>query len=194
MKYWINGIPGNDKLVIWDGNKLCKANPKEYKLREIEYSLKKSEIPDGIFSIYKSQIKTIEMDESKKYICVYFGADSYEHLQVSNAETKKEIFEEFAKTEDVIKTVKELTLAEKTKTQKKAFIVLTILFFIGFLFSVMIETLGLPTGSYPAILLLLGGLGMINLVLFYLLITLIIGIKFYLASKTTRIIHTIKFK
>jgi hypothetical protein len=194
MKYWINEIPGNDKLVIWDGNKLCKVNPKEYKLREIEHSLKKSEVPEGIFSIYKSQIKMIEMDESKKYICVYFGVDSYEHIRMLNTETKKEIFEEFAKTENVTKTVKELTLSEKTKTQRKAFIVLTILFFIGFLFSVMIESVGLPAGRYPAILLFLGGLGMINLILFYLLIFLIIGIKFYLVSKTPRIIHTIKFK
>jgi hypothetical protein len=194
MKYWINEIPGNDKLVIWDGNKIYKANPKENKMRDFESSLKKSEIPEGIFSIYKSQIKMIEMDESKKYICVYFGTDSYEHIRVLNSETKKEIFEELGKSEDVIKTLKELTQSEKTQTQKKAFIVLTFLFIIGFLFSIPIELGSLPDGKYPAILLLLGGLGMKNIILVYLLIILIIGVKFYLVSKTSRIIHAITFK
>lgn len=194
MKYWINELPGNDKLIIWDGNKLSKANPKEYKLREIENSLKKNEIPEGIFSIYKSQITQIEMDESKKYICVYFGADSYEHIRVLNTETKKEVFEEFSRTENTTTTVKELTLSEKTKTQKKVLIVLTILFFIGFIFSAMIEKGGLPEGRYPAILLFLGGLGMTNLIFVYLVIILITGIKFYLVGKTNRIIHTVYFK
>jgi len=171
MKYWINEISGNDKLVIWDGNSLYKSNPKEHKLREIEYSLKNNEIPEGIFSIYKSQIKLIEMDESKKYICVYFDVDSYEHIRISNPETKEEIFEELAKTENVSKSVKELTLSEKTKIQRRAFVVLTILFLIGFLFSMMIETGGLPDGRYPVILLFLGSFGMLNIILFYLFLT-----------------------
>jgi len=194
MKYWINEIPGNDKLVIWDGNKLCKANPPENKLREFEDTLKKNVVPEGIFSIFKPQIKSIEMDESKKYICVYFGVDSYEHIRVSNVATKIEIFEEFAKAENVTCTVKELTLSEKTKTQKKAFIVLSIFFIIGFLFSLAVEIGGLPAGRYPVILLFFGGLGMINVILFYLVVTLIIGIKFYFNRKTERIIHTIRFK
>lgn len=194
MKYWINELPGNEKIIIWDGNELYKANPKELNLREIEYSLKKGEIPEGIFSIYKSSIKKIEMDESKKYICVYFGADSYAHFRVSNADTKKEIFDELGETEGVTKTVKELSLAEKTKPQKKAFIVLTILFSIGFIFSALIEKGGLPEGSYPAILLLIGGLGMKNTILIYLLIISIIGVKFYLVSKISRVLHTIVYK
>ncbi len=193
MKYWINELPGNDKLVIWDGDNLYKANPKEHKLREIKYSLEKNEIPDGLFPIFKSQIKLIEMDESKKYICVYFGVDSYEHIRVTNAEIKEEIFEELAKTENISKNVKKLTLSEKTKIQRRAFVVLTIFFLIGFLFSIMIETGGLPDGSYPAILLFLGGFGMLNIILFYLLVVVIIGIKYYLVSKTKRIINTIKF-
>ena len=122
MKYWISELPGNDKLIIWDGNKLYKANPKEHKLREFDYSLRNKEIPVGLFAIYKSQIRLIEMDESKKYICVYFGADSSEHFRVSNTEIKKEIFNELAKTEDVIKNVKELTLSEKLKIKKKHYL------------------------------------------------------------------------
>lgn len=194
MKYWINETKGNDKLIIWDGNKLCKANPREDKLRDIEYSLKKSEIPKEIIAIDKSQIKMIEMDESKKYICVYFGVESYIHIRVLNPEIKKEIFEEIAKTENATTTIKELTLSEKTNTQKKALIVLTILFFIGFIFSVMIEKGGLPAGSYPAIILLIGGLGTTKVIVFYSIILLIIGIKFYLVRKTKRIINTIRFK
>jgi|GEM_PF-1961696 hypothetical protein len=194
MRYWINELPGNDKLVIWDGIKLYKANPNEQNLREIKYSLNKSDIPKGLFSICKSQITMVEMDESKKYICIYFGADSYEHIRVLNTETKNEIFEEFSKTENAITTVKELTLSEKTKVQKRALVVLTILFLVGFLFSIMIETGGLPDGNYPAILLFLGSFGTVNIILFYLLIVLIIGIKYYLLRKQIRIIHTIKFK
>jgi hypothetical protein len=194
MKYWINYTPGNDKLIIWDGSNLYKANPKENKLREFENSLKKNEIPKSIFAIYKSQIKLIEMDESKKYICVYFGTDSYEHFRITNIETKKEIFEEIGNSEDVVKSVKELTLAEKTKPQKKAIIVLTILFLIGFVFSIVIENGALPDGRYPAILLFIGGLGRFNIIKFYLIIILIIGLKFYFVSKTERIIHSIKFK
>jgi len=194
MKYWINEISGNDKLVIWDGEKLHKGNPKDYELRDIEYSFNKEKIPKGLFSIHKSQIRLIEMDESKKYICVYFGADSYEHIRVLNTEKKIEIFNEFTKTENVAISIKELSLSEKTKTQKKALIVLTILFIIGLFFSSMIETEALPNGRYPAILLLLGGLGMINLIIFYVIIILIIGIKYYLVSKSKKIIHSIKFK
>ena len=92
MKYWINETHGNDKLVILDSDNLYKANPKEHKLRDFRYSLEQNEIPEGLFSIYKSQIKRIEMDESKKYICVYFGADSYEHIRVTDIGIKKEIF------------------------------------------------------------------------------------------------------
>lgn len=194
MNYWINELPGNDKLLIWDENKLYKANPTEHSMREIEYSLKRNEIPNGIFWIYKSQIKLIELDESKKYICVYFGADSYEHIRVSNAEKKKDIFYEISRIENISETVKELSLSEKTKAQKMAFIVLSVLFFIGFIFAFMIEKGGLPGGSYPAILLLLGGLGMVNIIITYSVIAFIIGLKFYINSKKKRIIHTLTFK
>jgi len=194
MKYWINQEPGNDKLIIWDGNKLYKANPKEHKLRDMEYLLKKGEIPEGLFSIYKMHIKRVEMDESKNYLCVYFGGESYEHLRVTNFEIKKEIFDELSKTENTVETVKELTISEKTRIQKRALIVLTVLFLIGLIFSLMIETVGLPEGRYPVILLFLGGLGSKNVILFYLIIILIIGVKIYLVSKTSRIIHTLQFK
>jgi hypothetical protein len=194
MKYWINDLPGNDKLIIWDEDKIYKSNPSQTKLRDYEYLLKKNEIPDGLFSIYLSSIRVIEMDESKIYICIYFGVDSYEHFRISNITLKKEIFNELSKIENANITVKELTLQEKTKAQKKAFIVLTILFVIGFLFSWIIEFGGLPEGRYPVILLFLGGLGMRNISMFYLIIILIIGLKFYLNRKAQRIIHRINLK
>jgi hypothetical protein len=194
MKYWINEAPGDDKLVVWDGLKLYKTNPKEHLLRDIEYSLKNGVVPEGFFSIYKAQISIIEMDESRKYLCVYFGVDSYEHIRITNNITKTEIFEELSKSSDSEVNVKELTLSEKTKTQKRAFIVLTILFAVGFLFSSIIENGALPDGKYPAILLFIGSIGMSNIVSFYLVIILIIGVKFYLESKKNRIIHTIRFK
>lgn len=194
MKYWINEIPGSDKLIIWDGNKLYKANPQENKLREYEYLLKKNEIPEGLFSIYKSHIKLIEMDESKNYLCVYFGTESYEHFRVKNIETKKEIFEELSRTENVHTSTEELTLMEKTRIQRKAFIALTVFFILGFILSLLIGTDALPDGRYPAVLLFLGALGTKNIILIYLLILLIIGAKVYLVSKTSGIRHAIYFK
>ncbi|MCG8697714.1 MAG: hypothetical protein MI922_06635 [Bacteroidales bacterium] len=133
------------------------------------------------------------MDESKKFICVYFNADSYEHFRVTDNEVKKEIFSELTKTEGSSTNVKELTLAEKTKIQRRAFFVLTIFFVIGFLFSIMIETGSLPDGRYPAIILFLGSFGMLNIILFYFAVVLILGFKYYLVSKVKRIIHSIEF-
>jgi hypothetical protein len=194
MKYWMSEMPGSDKLIIWDGNKLYKANPQDNKLREFEYLLKKNEIPEGLFSIYKSQIKLVEMDESKSYLCVYFGAESYEHIRVKNIDTKKEIFEELSRTENAHTSTIELTLMEKTRIQRKAFIALTVFFILGFILSLLIGTGELPDGSYPAVLLFLGALGTINIILIYLLSILIIGAKVYLISKTSGIRHAIYFK
>lgn len=194
MKYWINDFPNNDKLIIWDGRKIYKANPGDKQLRDYEHQLSRNEIPGGLFFIDLNSVKAIEMDESKKYICIYFGTDSYEHFRITNPEVKREIFNELSETENARVTVKELTLQEKTKAQRKAFVILTILFSAGFLFACFIEFAGLPEGKYPVILLLLGGLGVKNIIIIYLIIIIIIGLKFYFNRKTQRIINKITLK
>ena len=148
-------------------------------------------MPNDSFCINISQIRSIEMYEGEKQIIINHHKESTDIFHVSDLRTRTAIFNQLKEIEGAQYSTKELSVEEKTKTLKKSIIVFSMLFLFGFIFAILIEYNKLPGTSYPAILLLLGSLGSINVTVLYAIVLIIIRLRYKQISNAKRILHII---
>jgi hypothetical protein len=94
-KIWINTEKGDDKIIALSNNKILKANPKENMEHQYEIDIKNDVISNDVLSIPFSYIKSIQLQDNKKYIQVFFGQESEEYLKIKDDTKRKEIFDYF---------------------------------------------------------------------------------------------------
>lgn len=193
-KYWKSFIPGDDKFIIWLANRLYKANPTKAQSNDFEMLIISNQIPKETFFIPTSQIRYINLEEKKKYIVVHHRTDSSEEFHISDTKTRLDIFDTLKEINGALYSIKELSVREKTKNLRKAIIGFTILFILGFFFSILIENDKLPNGHYPAIILFIGAWGSINVIFIYTIIMIILGFKYKKIGREKIIVHTIKLR
>jgi hypothetical protein len=191
LRYWKNNEKGDDKFIFWNGTGICKSNPKKGHLDILEQNLMINEMPNDSFCINISQIRSIEMYEGEKKITINHHRESTDIFHVSDLRTRTAIFNQLKEIEGAQYSTKELSVEEKTKTLKKSIIVFSMLFLFGFIFAILIEYNKLPGTNYPAILLLLGSLGSINVTVLYAIVLIIIRLRYKQISNAKRILHII---
>ncbi|WP_028889890.1 hypothetical protein [Tenacibaculum ovolyticum] len=127
-KYWLIKEDESHLLVI-TGDAVYTGNVKKYIKSELINNLDKGTIPQDIFSIPFSYIKSIENPESKNVITVYYGESSEEEISINNLEIKKEFFNNLKdRLPKFIYNKNEPSIIKHSKPQLFAILIVTGLF------------------------------------------------------------------
>ncbi len=94
-KIWINKEKGDDTIIAIGNKTIYKANPKLNKITDYVSELENDTIPKDVLSIPFSYIENIQYQEGKRYVQVFFGHDSEEHIRINDLKKKLEIFKYF---------------------------------------------------------------------------------------------------
>lgn len=94
-KIWTSREKGDDRIIASGNGMLYKANPVADKIERYVKSMKSSSVPSDVLSIPLSCIKRMCYQENKKYIQVFFGISSEEHLRINSYDRLIEIFSWF---------------------------------------------------------------------------------------------------
>lgn len=94
-KTWISREKGDDKLIGIANEVIYKVNPKMDEISDYAERIKQNKISQDILSIPFSYIKSIQHQEGKKYIQVFFGHESEEHLRIKDTTKRFEVFKHF---------------------------------------------------------------------------------------------------
>ena len=124
-KIWVNKEKGNDTIIAIDNEKIFKVNPKLEKLDTYVKNIEKDIVSDDVLCIPFTYIKAIQLRENKKYIQVFFGGESEEHIRIIDHHKRKEIFEYFK--ENIPKTNYQFVKYSPLKSAKKPLVAMTIL-------------------------------------------------------------------
>jgi hypothetical protein len=121
---WINTENGEDKIIAISNEKILKANPKTEKIELCITDIKNDIVNKDVFGIPLSYIKSIQLQENKKYIQVFYGQDSEEYLRINDDAKRKEIFEYFK--DNISSTEYRIEAFNNTKSAKKPLIAIVI--------------------------------------------------------------------
>jgi hypothetical protein len=91
-KIWINEESGDDKIIAIANDKMIKANPDHFKMKDCINDFENNIIPADTFAIPFSYIKVIRLQESEKYIQVFFGKESEEYFTIKDDNKRIEVF------------------------------------------------------------------------------------------------------
>lgn len=139
-KTWTTKKKGEDKIIGLGNDMIFKANPKKEELFKYTNDIEKNIISDAVLRIPYSYLKTIRLQEGKKYIQVFFGKDSEEHLRIKNKSRRKEIFNYFK--ENIPRTAYSFEKYSALKAGKKPIIAIalvSVLFILILYFAIQIE-------------------------------------------------------
>ncbi|WP_417799253.1 hypothetical protein [Tenacibaculum sp.] len=89
MKYWFYN--DNDFIVVTEGSLYVGKIKKRIK-SELISGFEKGDIPEDVFSIPFSYIKSIENPEESSTITIFYGGNSEEEIIINNKEVKNQIF------------------------------------------------------------------------------------------------------
>ena len=142
-KTWINAEKGDDKIIALSNNKILKANPNEHRIHQYEIDIKNDIISNDVLGIPFSYIKSIQLQENKKYIQVFFGQGSEEYFRINDDSKRKEIFDYFKN--NIPLTAYRIEKYSNSKTAKKPLIAGIIIFAL-FLWTVYVAA-EIETGS-----------------------------------------------
>ena len=92
IKYWLLREK-HDRLIVIKEKSIYIGNIKSINQINLISEIEKGIIPKDMFSIPYSYIRSIESQENKELIKVYYGVDYEEGIKISNKNIKKEIFE-----------------------------------------------------------------------------------------------------
>ena len=96
MKIWTSTEKGNEKIIAFVDKTIYRGNPKLTEIDSCVYDLKMKIIPtDNFIGIPLHYLKEINLQEGEGYIEILFGKDSYEHLRITDFQTRTEIFDYF---------------------------------------------------------------------------------------------------
>lgn len=197
-KVWFNDNKGDDKLIGISSEMLFKANPKNDKLGLIELNLKQNILDKEVFSIPFNYITSIQLQERKKYIQVFFQAASEEHFVISDDDQRMKIFNSFKN--DIPNTSYEIEYYSAWKSANKSIIA----FVVGFIFycwtlfySIQLDagTLHSTTlyGSLSRIVFGLANLGTFNVSLIFVTLLSLAAFQIIKRVKNKPIVHHLYF-
>jgi hypothetical protein len=128
IKYWLTK---KDKthLIITTQDSLYTGSIKKYIKSELITKLEKGEIPEVLFSIPYSYIKSIENPERKNKITINYGSDSSEELEIIENRVKEEVFDSLKVQLPKLKYIKKKpSIFNQAKPQIFAVLIVTGLF------------------------------------------------------------------
>ncbi|MDX1903316.1 MAG: hypothetical protein SFU27_04085 [Thermonemataceae bacterium] len=170
-KIWINKEKGEDKIIAIDSDKLFKINPETEKIFQYVSDIENNIISKDVLSIPFSYIKTIQYQEGKNYIQVFFGQESEEHLRVNDVLKLRAIFQYFKENIPKIEYRFEKYSAIKSARKPLRAVIVTSLLFIWTLYYAMqigykYELIG-SGKSITGIVFALAHLGIVNVSLIF---------------------------
>jgi hypothetical protein len=93
QKFWKINDSKYNTLIFIKENCIYKGNPKPEELNTLNTETSNLTFLEQLFSILYSYIKTVENQDGKNHIKIYFGKESKEELIIEDQHTKKEVFE-----------------------------------------------------------------------------------------------------
>ena len=172
-RVWINAEKGDDKIIAVAKDKILKANPKAHNLHQYEVDIMNDRVADDVFGIPFQYIKSIQLQDNKKYIQVYFGQESEEHIRIRDDARRQEVFDSFK--EIIPNTTYKVEKFCNTSAVKKPLIAMAVIFLL-FLWTVILAA-GIESGneyevvgnqrSVASVVLLVAGLGILKVLIIY---------------------------
>lgn len=92
MKYWINLKPSEEKIIAIANNVFYTSSPSENQTNQFKAELQRGIIPEKLTGTPFNQIKTIDFEDSRNKIILYYGKDNQE-VFVSDKRIRAEIKE-----------------------------------------------------------------------------------------------------
>jgi len=89
MRYWFYN--DNDFIVVTDES-IYVGKTKKYIKSELISGFEKGNIPENVFSVPFSYIKSIENPEESSTITVFYGGNSEEEIIINNKVVKSQVF------------------------------------------------------------------------------------------------------
>jgi hypothetical protein len=199
LKIWEGNEKGDDRIIAFLDNTICKGNPVPDETQGAIYDLKSGNIPAKNFTgVPFSYLKKIEMQEGKNYISLLFGKDSSEELMISDDQKRKEIFD-FFKT-NIPNTKFEVDSYSKIRAGKKPLIAMTVVALL-FLWTLYIihgmengNQYDVPGGHYNSlagIVLILASLGLPKAILLFSCLMGIAVFSFIQKTKSPKVVSRI---
>jgi hypothetical protein len=181
---WKPSEPKSDKLVLIQNNCIYKGNPTREELNNIKIDSPNVEKLNNVFSIPYGYIKKIENQKKSNQIKIYLGSKSEDEIKLENETQKNEVFN-FLKLElPNFKYKSEIpSIFKYAKPQIFAIIISTAIFIWAMYLAIEMskgyqyEIIGGGGGGgITGIILMLAGLGIVNLVIGY---SVIVGIAIF---------------
>lgn len=181
IKFWEIKRTKNIEIVLVNENSIFKSKIKHEELNHFSKLIENQKIPKNLFEIPFSYIKSIENQENKNEIKIYFGKDSEEEIVCKEESLKREIFDYLKENISALEYSKETpSLFKYAKPQLFAIIFTLGLFLWSLYYAIQIEN-GVEyilegRAGIGAIMYSIGLLGVVKVVLLF---SLLIGIAIY---------------
>jgi len=76
IKIWINKEAGSDTIIALGDDRIFKISPKDDSISQYANDIENEIIAKDVFAIPFTHIKSIQLQEGRKYFQVFFGIDS----------------------------------------------------------------------------------------------------------------------
>jgi len=127
-KIWINKEKGSDKIIALGSDRIFKISPKDESIFQYANDIENEIIAKSVFAIPFTHIRTIHLQEGRKYIQVFFGKESEEHFRVNDVNKLVEIFKYLK--ENIPRTTYNYEQYSALKAGKKPLIAVTVVFIL----------------------------------------------------------------
>ena len=136
-KTWVNTGKEEDRIIGFGNDMIYKANPIEELITDYADKIEENELTDDVLRVPFSYIKSIQYQEGKNYIQIFFGQDSEEHLRITDNTKRLEILAHFKQNIPNVDCNFEKYSA--LKSGKKPLIVVSLLFAWTLYLAIQIE-------------------------------------------------------
>lgn len=178
IKFWKIKKNKNIEVILVSDTSIFKGKIKHEELNHFSKLIENQNIPKNLFEIPFTYIKSIQNQENKKEIKIYFGKDSEEEIVCENSNFKKEIFDYLKEKISTLSYCKETpTLFKYAKPQLFAILFTLGLFLWSLYYAIQIEN-GVEyilegRAGIGAIIYSIGLLGVIKVVLLFTVLIVI---------------------
>ncbi|MFD2916363.1 hypothetical protein [Psychroserpens luteus] len=185
-KFWKLSDSRSNKLIFIKDKCIYKGNPNPVELNKLNTQSSNLAFLENLLSIPYSYIKSIENQEGKNQIKIFFGKESEEELIINNENTKKEVFNFLKQDNPSFKYSSETpSVLKYAKAPLFALLFISIIFIWSLYLAIKIESgveyeLVRGGASITAIILAIANLGVFKILggfLFLLVITVFALIK-----------------
>ncbi|MBU2928894.1 hypothetical protein [Winogradskyella psychrotolerans] len=185
LKFWKLSDSKTNKLILVKDNCIYKGNPNPDELNKLNSNSSDLAFLNQLFSIPYSYITSIQNQDGKNEIKIYFGNGSEDELIIKDRSTKKEVFDFLKQDIPHFKYSSELpSVLKYAKPQFFALLFMTALFIWSLYLAIQIEN-GVEYEiigggrSITSIVLAIANLGVLKNIIGYIILLGIISISLF---------------